>query len=75
MEKFRLYAEQGKRMIAAMEFQAQFLPPNKTPPPANLEFSLQPTWEIAYNHFHHRLGVELPKMAKVIPTNRSVGQL
>lgn len=68
-----LYAEHGKRMIAAMEFQAQFLPPNNVTPPPYLEFSLQPTWEIAYNHFHHRLGLELPKMAKVIPTNRPTG--
>ena len=65
-----LYAEQGRRIVAAMEYQAQFLAPNLTPAPANLEFSLQPTWEIAYNHFHTRLGVDLPKMAKVIPTNR-----
>jgi len=68
-----LYAEQAARLMAAMEFQAQFLKPNNTPIPANLEFSLQPTWEIAYNHFHHRLGIALPKMAKVIPTNRPTG--
>ncbi len=68
-----LYAEQGARMIAAMEYQAQFLPPNNTPAPANLEFSLQPTWEIAYNHFHNRMGVALPRMARVIPTNRPTG--
>jgi hypothetical protein len=68
-----LYAEHGRRIMAAMEFQAQFLPPNNAKPPANLEFSLQPTWEIAYNHYHHRLGLDLPKMAQVIPTNRPTG--
>lgn len=68
-----LYAEQGARIRAAMEFQAQFLPPNNTPLPPNVEMSLQPTWEIAYNHFHHRLGADLPRMAKVIPTNRPTG--
>jgi len=68
-----LYAEQGARIIAAMEYQAQHLAPNSAKPPEFLEFSLQPTWEIAYNHFHTRLGVELPKMAKVIPTNRPTG--
>lgn len=69
-----LYAEQGKRMMAAMEYQAQYLPPNRTAaPPPNLEFTLQPTWEIAYNHFHHRLGRDLPRIAKVIPTNRPTG--
>jgi hypothetical protein len=68
-----LYAEQGKRIVAAMEYQAQFLAPNNAKTPANLEFALEPTWEIAFNHFHNRLGLELPKMAKVIPTNRPTG--
>lgn len=68
-----LYAEQGARMVAAMEWQAQFLPPNNAPAPEHLEFSLQPTWEIAYNHFHHRLGQSLPGIAKVIPGNRPTG--
>jgi hypothetical protein len=65
-----LYAEQAARIVAAMEYQAQYLAPNHTPPPPKLEFSLQPTWEIAYNHFHTRLGLALPKMSAVIPTNR-----
>ena len=60
-------------MMAALEFQAQYLPPNQTPPPPKLEFALQPTWEIAYNHFHDRLGHALPKMAAVLPTNRPTG--
>jgi hypothetical protein len=68
-----LYAEQGTRIMAAMEYQAQFLAPNQTTPPAGLEFNLEPTWEIAYNHFHYRLGRDLPLMAKVIPTNRPTG--
>ena len=68
-----LYTEQGARIVAAMEYQAQFLAPNKVKPPPNLEFNLEPTWEIAFNHFHTRLGVALPKMAKVIPTNRPTG--
>jgi hypothetical protein len=68
-----LYAENAARIMAAMEFQAQFLPPHNQPAPAFLEFSKQPTWEIAYNHFHHRLGLTLPKIAAVIPTNRPTG--
>lgn len=68
-----LYAEEGRRMMAALEFQAQYLPPHNTPPPPKLEFALQPTWEIAFNHFHHRLGLALPKMAVVLPTNRPTG--
>ena len=68
-----LYAEQGPRMMAALEFQAQYLPPNNTPAPENLSFALNPTWEIAFNHFHNRMGFPLPKMAAVIPTNRPTG--
>jgi hypothetical protein len=68
-----LYAEQGKRIMAALEFQAQYLPPNNAKPPENLEFNLHPTWDIAYNHFHNRLGISLPKMAAVIPGNRPTG--
>jgi len=68
-----LYAQVGKRIVAAMEFQAQFLPPNNAKPPENLEFNLHPTWEIAYNHFHNRLGETIPKMALVIAGNRPTG--
>ena len=68
-----LYAEQGKRMVAAMEYLARFLPPNNGKAPENLEFSLHPTWEIAYNEFHHRLGMTLPGMAGVIATKRPTG--
>jgi hypothetical protein len=68
-----LYAEQGPRIMAALEFQARFLPPNDATPPKNLTFEVQPTWEIAYNHYHNRLGRELPKMAAVIARNRPTG--
>jgi hypothetical protein len=68
-----LYAEQGARITAALEFQAQFLAPNNVKAPPFLEFALQPTWEIAFNHFHTRLDATLPQMAKVIPTNRPTG--
>jgi hypothetical protein len=68
-----LYAEQGERIMAALEFQAQYLPPNNATPSESLEFSAQPTWEIAYNHFHNRLGHRLPKIAAVLPTMRPTG--
>ena len=68
-----LYSEEGARIMAALEFQAQFLPPNNTPVPEHLSFNRHPTWEIAYNHFHNRLGRELPKMAAVLPTIRPTG--
>ena len=68
-----LYDEQGKRIMAALEYQAQYLPPNNAAPPPNLAFNLHPTWEIAYNHFHNRLGISLPKTEAVIPGNRPTG--
>lgn len=68
-----LYSEQGKRIVAALEFQAQFLPPNGVKAPENLEFNVHPTWEIAYNEFHDRLGMSLPKMARVLPEIRPTG--
>jgi hypothetical protein len=68
-----LYAEEGKRIMAALEFQAQYLPPNNARPPANLTFHTHPTWEIAYNEYHNRLGYNLPKMAAVLPTIRPTG--
>ncbi len=68
-----LYAEQGARIMAALEFQAQYLPPNGAPPPQNLEFNVHPTWEIAFNHFHGRLGFKLRRMAAVLPAIRPTG--
>lgn len=65
-----LYGEQARRMMAAMEFQAQYLPPNHGVPPENLEFNLHPTWEIPYNEFHGRLGYALPKMGAVVAAHR-----
>lgn len=65
-----LFGEQAKRIMAAMEFQAQYLPPNPGVAPENLEFNLHPTWEIAYNEFHNRLGYPLPKMGAVIAAHR-----
>jgi hypothetical protein len=56
-----------------MEFQAQYLPPNNAKPPEHLEFNPHPTWEIAYNEYHDRLGFSLPKMAAVLPTIRPTG--
>jgi hypothetical protein len=68
-----LYGEQQKRIMAALEFQARSLKPNKEPPPKNVTFNLHPTWEIAYNHYHNRLHLDLPFLAKVLPTNRPTG--
>ena len=68
-----IYGEQSNRIMAALEFQAQFLKPNNAPPVPNVVMNTHPTWEIAYNHFHNRMGIELPKMAAVLPTIRPTG--
>jgi hypothetical protein len=68
-----LYGEQARRIMAALEFQAQYLPPNSAAPPEKLDFHVHPTWEIAYNHFHDRLGYALPKMAAILLGIRPTG--
>ena len=68
-----LYKEQAERIMAALEFQAQYLPPNDAKPLKNLSFHTHPTWEIAYNEYHNRLGYSLPKLAAVLPTIRPTG--
>jgi hypothetical protein len=68
-----LYGEQAKRIMAALEFQAQYLAPNSGTAPPNLSFHTHPTWEIAYNHYHNRLGYSLPKLEAVLPAIRPTG--
>src|SRR4051794_15127749 len=68
-----LYGEQAPRIMAALEFQAQYLAPNNATPPKNLSFHTHPTWEIAYNHYHNRLGYDLPKMGGVLEHIRPTG--
>jgi len=59
-----LYAENDKRIMAAMEFQAGPLLGNPVSkelfPNGFVASDLLPTWEIAYNHFHNRKGFALP---------------
>jgi hypothetical protein len=64
-----LYQEHGERLRAAMELHADYT--LGTPAPAwlcggKLNTRLMPTWEIGYNHFHDRLGQELPRSRELI---------
>lgn len=72
-----VYAEQKQRMVATMEFNAPFAAgaavPNwlcggrlNRPTPS-------PTWEIAYNHYHNRLGMDLPNTKNLIAKIRPTG--
>ncbi len=68
-----LYGEQARRIMAALEFQAQYVAPNQAQPPPNLEFNAHPTWEIAFNEYHNRLEHPLPKTATVLARIRPTG--
>ena len=66
-----LYGEEAQRITTAMEFHAAFVLGKPVPPwlgGGRLKISAGSTWEIAYNHYHNRLGMELPQTEKVILT-------
>jgi hypothetical protein len=73
-----LYSEQSERLRAAMEFHADYLLGKAAPSwlcGGTLSRSdVLPTWEIGYNHFHDRGGMELPLTRMLIETKvRSTG--
>jgi len=71
-----LYGEQAQRLTAAMEFHAAYLLGEPAPPwlcGGQLKLGKSSTWEIAYHHFHDRLGLELPLTAKLIARIRPSG--
>jgi hypothetical protein len=64
-----LYQEHSKRLRAAMEFHADYTLGKPAPSwlcGGKLNTRLMPTWEIGFNHFHGRMGVELPLSLKLI---------
>jgi hypothetical protein len=72
-----LYTEQAKRIVAGLEFHAQF--ETGAPVPSWLCGGMlgrvnppQPTWEVGYNAYANRLGMALPHtqalIAKIRPT-------
>lgn len=66
-----LYGEEAQRITTAMEFHAALVLGQPVPPwlgRGRLNISVGSTWEIAYNHYHNRLGMELPQTEKVILT-------
>jgi hypothetical protein len=63
-----LYQEHSKRLSSALEFHANY---TLNPAPSWLcgghpNTRLMPTFEIGYNHFHNRLGMDLPNTLKLI---------
>jgi hypothetical protein len=64
-----LYAEQSKRLRDALEFHADYTLGRAVPPwlcGGQIEMGTIPMWEIAYNHFHDRAGLELPLTRRLI---------
>jgi hypothetical protein len=71
-----LYGEQAKRLVAALEFNTQYL--NGVPIPGSLcggklQLSSGGTWEIAYNHYAKRLGMSLPQTKMAVERARPTG--
>jgi hypothetical protein len=71
-----LYGEQAKRIVAALEFNTQYL--NGVPIPGSLcggklQLSAGSTWEIAYNHYANRLGMSLPQTKMAVERARPTG--
>jgi hypothetical protein len=64
-----LYKEEGERLRKAMEFHADYVTGKPAPPwlcGGKLTLGGVPTFEIGYNHFHDRLGLELPLTLKYL---------
>ena len=71
-----LYAEQNKRLSAAMEFHAAYIMGKAVPAwlcGGKLNLGKNPTWEIGYNHFHNRMTLALPSTLSLINTIRPTG--
>jgi hypothetical protein len=71
-----LYGEQPKRIVAALEFNLQYL--NGVAIPGSLcggqlKLSSGSTWEIAYNHYANRLGMSLPQSKMAVERARPTG--
>jgi hypothetical protein len=68
-----LYSERGNRLLAGMEFHAQYV--LGAPVPADLckgvlnNTDAMPSWEIAYNHYNHRMNLRMPESAQVVMKN------
>ena len=66
-----LYQEHSERLRAALEFHAGYLLDQPIPSwlcGGRLQRRLVPTWEIAFNHYHARLGLPMPLSQRLIET-------
>jgi hypothetical protein len=69
-----LYGAERERLEAMLEFHAKLL--NGAPIPSDLcggtlnSLKPEPMWEIAFNHFHTRVGDALPETQKLVQSIR-----
>jgi hypothetical protein len=71
-----LYAEQAKRIVAGFEFHANFHVGGAVPSwlcGGKLNMRQMPTYEIVYNHFVNRRGLEMPFTKKLLEKLRPLG--
>ncbi|WP_407562795.1 alginate lyase family protein [Streptomyces sp. 184] len=71
-----LYAEVAPRITAALELHSRYQLGER--PPASLcggrvERTMGPDLEVAYHHYHGRLGADLPQTAKLLARQRPAG--
>src|SRR5262249_18848097 len=70
-----LYAENAQRIVDSFEFHNSIN--NGNPPPSGVNVGPiggnGATMEIAYNHFHNRLGMNMPQTAQQIAAKRPTG--
>ena len=68
-----LYAEAQPRLTAALELHAGYALGDPVPDwlcNGTLKDKFEPIPEIAYHHYHHRLGLDLPRTRQLLQTNR-----
>jgi hypothetical protein len=68
-----LYAEAKPRLVAALELHAGYAMGDPVPSSlcgGTLAAELDPVPELAYNHYHNRLGVPMPRTAQFLAANR-----
>ncbi len=71
-----LYGEFRERLTRAYEFHAKYDLGADVPDwlcGGTLQTGLGPTPEVAYNHYHHRLGIHLPTTARLLEELRPTG--
>lgn len=66
-----LYGEEARRIVAGMEFHAEYLLGKAVPANlcgGSLDRSTSPTWEVSYNHFFNRRRIAMPFTKRLIET-------